>query len=54
MIDYIVWYMTKDGVKDFDYVSAQTYEKAYEEFMTPWMRRNLSCILSFDVKEAAE
>jgi len=40
-------------VKDFEYAKGITYEEALKEFMTPWMKRNLSSILSVDELEAA-
>lgn len=53
MNEYIIWYITKKGYKDYDYISAETEDKALKEFMSPWMRRNLDCILSIEIKETA-
>jgi len=53
MKKYKIWYITKEGVKDFEYAKGTTYEQAYKEFMCPWMKRNISSILAVEELETA-
>lgn len=53
MKKYEIWYLTKEGVKDSELAKGTTYDEAYKEFMTPWMKRNIDAILSVEELEEA-